>query len=369
MLLSRLFFILIVFSFNATAQISKEEVKQVFLDANAGNYKAQNYLGSMYANGVGVDKNYQYAADWYRKSSDQGYADASRRLGYLYRNGMGVQRDYAEARILFEKALKKAPNNVDVQIAMGIIYYGGEGVEQSYIKAAEWFKKPAELNNKLAIKWLKSTNKRIAQGKQPKNLLIKAKLGDVNAQYELASYYHSNDVLNYKEAFKWYSLAAEQDDVRSIEAIGRLFYYGSGVAKSHKTARTWFLRAKKMGSQRVQGYLALTGREITIRLKGDFHKPRRSKSPSDSDGLVVLGGIGLAVLYIILVGWHGYFPKLSVAISPISLYLFVVYYESWVQSTCSGECNIRIDVFIAYPLLFGVVIVGLANLVRIEDKY
>jgi len=84
--------------------------------------------------------------------------------------------------------------------------------------------------------------------------------------------------------------------------------------------------------------------------------------------ILIFGGLGSIVFYIILVGWHGYFRKLSIVISPVSLYLFVMYYEDWVQQGCTGECNIRIDIFVTYPLLFGVVVVGILNLVKSDDK-
>jgi TPR repeat protein len=53
--------LLLVFN-NAIAQISKEDVQQVFFDANAGNHKAQNYLGSMYATGNSVKTDNKLAA-------------------------------------------------------------------------------------------------------------------------------------------------------------------------------------------------------------------------------------------------------------------------------------------------------------------
>ncbi|NOQ15779.1 MAG: hypothetical protein GQ581_01835 [Methyloprofundus sp.] len=372
MLLFRTLIIFILFSFNAVAQISKEDVKQVFLDANSGNHKAQNYLGGMYYNGDGVRKNHTEAALWYGKSAKEGNIRAIISLGFLYKKGEGVNRDYAKAKELFEQALKKDPNNTRAQIGIGIMYYYGEGVTQDYAKAAEWFKYSADKKDKKGAGWFQAAklNNKKAQGNElVKKLLTKAKLGDVNAQHDLAHYYvryyDGNEVLDYKKAFEWYSKAAVQGDIRSIAAIGRLFYYGGGVIRNHETAKKWFVRAKKLGSQEVQGYLSLIAKEKAMRLNGTFNKSRHNK-PTTLSAISTLVWLGAIVLYIILVGWHGYLRKLSIAISPTSLYLFVVYYEDWVQNNCSGECNIRIDIFITYPLLFGVVIVGVLNLVRID---
>jgi len=72
--------------------MSKEGVKQVFFDANSGNHKAQNYLGSMYATGNGVNK------------------------------------DYIKAKAFFEKVITKSSNTTHVQrtqMSIGIMYYCG----------------------------------------------------------------------------------------------------------------------------------------------------------------------------------------------------------------------------------------------------
>ncbi|MEX2479380.1 MAG: tetratricopeptide repeat protein [Gammaproteobacteria bacterium] len=54
---------------------------------------AQYFLGRMYADGQGVAKDPERAAEWYRKAAEQGVADAQFRLGQLYENGDGVPTD------------------------------------------------------------------------------------------------------------------------------------------------------------------------------------------------------------------------------------------------------------------------------------
>lgn len=54
---------------------------------------AQYFLGRMYADGQGVDKNLETAASWYRKAAEKGIADAQYRLGQMYETGHGAPSD------------------------------------------------------------------------------------------------------------------------------------------------------------------------------------------------------------------------------------------------------------------------------------
>ena len=59
----------------------------------------------MYENGWGVQAtDYAHARSWYEKAATQGNSNAQNYLGLLYLNGVGVQKDDAQARSWFEKA-------------------------------------------------------------------------------------------------------------------------------------------------------------------------------------------------------------------------------------------------------------------------
>jgi len=356
---------LIFFSCNVVAQISKEDVNQIFIDANSGNHKAQNYVGGLYYSGNGVRKNYTQAARWYEKSAEKGNVRAITSLAFLYKRGEGVDRDYAKAKALFEDALKIDPNNSRAQIAIGVMYYYGSGVVQDYGKAAEWFYPAANKKNDRATEWLNAARREINKKKPIEELLQKAELGGMNAQHELAQRY--SDAKDYKNALKWFIKAADQGSAASCNSIGDMFWRGKGrgasrVSSDYSAARKWFLKAKKLGSKRADENLKSLAKTVSK------VERLRSNKGGTLKVLSIFGGLGSIVLYIVLVGWYGYFRKLSIIISPLSLVIFVMYYEDWVQQGCPGECNIRIDIFITYPLLFGVVIVGLLNLVRSDSK-
>ena len=61
--------------------------------ADQGDAHAQNNLGIMYLNGLGVTQDYRQALELFRRVADQGLAGAQFNLGGMYLNGLGVPRD------------------------------------------------------------------------------------------------------------------------------------------------------------------------------------------------------------------------------------------------------------------------------------
>ena len=70
-----------------------------------------------YAFGLGVKQSYKEAADWYRKSAEQGNDLAQRALGLCYSKGEGVERSDQES-VKWLK-LSADQNNSDAQYDLG----------------------------------------------------------------------------------------------------------------------------------------------------------------------------------------------------------------------------------------------------------
>ena len=58
---------------------------------------AQFELGQMFAQGLGVNQQFEEAAYWYLLAAKQGHAQAQFHLGFLHSHGQGVEQDYAKA--------------------------------------------------------------------------------------------------------------------------------------------------------------------------------------------------------------------------------------------------------------------------------
>jgi hypothetical protein len=65
--------------------------------ADAGHVRAQNGLGVLYRDGLGVAKDLKQAARWFQAAANNGYAYGMFNLGLAYRDGAGVARDDIEA--------------------------------------------------------------------------------------------------------------------------------------------------------------------------------------------------------------------------------------------------------------------------------
>jgi TPR repeat protein len=105
--------------------------------ADQGNAVAQNNLGFMYDQGLGVPQNYAQAVVWYRKAADQGDAAAQNNLGRMYDGGHGVPQDYAQAVVWLRKAAEQG--NALGQVNLGTMYDHGHGVPQDYAQAHMWY--------------------------------------------------------------------------------------------------------------------------------------------------------------------------------------------------------------------------------------
>jgi hypothetical protein len=73
--------------------------------ADHGDPEAQYYVARIYANGMsGVTVDYAQAAHWYALAAAQGYSAAEQELGYMYEQGLGVEKDLKVALNLERKA-------------------------------------------------------------------------------------------------------------------------------------------------------------------------------------------------------------------------------------------------------------------------
>ncbi|MBL1142624.1 MAG: sel1 repeat family protein [Proteobacteria bacterium] len=75
--------------------------------ATKGDALAQNYVGIQYYLGLGTERNYQQAIEWFEKSATQGFADAQYNLAVMYENGQHVQQDYTIAAMWYSLAIDK----------------------------------------------------------------------------------------------------------------------------------------------------------------------------------------------------------------------------------------------------------------------
>ena len=76
--------------------------------AEAGDARAQAYVGQMYSEGLGLPRDLAEAARWLRRAAERGEPAAQFLLGLAYDGGRGVKQDFVEAEVWLDLAAANA---------------------------------------------------------------------------------------------------------------------------------------------------------------------------------------------------------------------------------------------------------------------
>ena len=217
--------------------------------AKRGDTLAQSSLGDYYYKGIGVDKDYDQAAYWYRKAAEQGNKEAQFGLGIC----CYISHDYRQAVDWFRQAAKQGEANA--QYHLGFCYQFGTGVDKNNQKAMYWYGKAAEQGNEDAKEQLKTIDN--IKNSQTytffERYIKKAESGDVEAQCFLANHYHSKG--DYSQALSWYHKAAEQNNTDAQLILGNCYYDGLGIEEDYQQAFYWYEKAAALGNAEAQNTL------------------------------------------------------------------------------------------------------------------
>ncbi len=184
--------------------------------ANEGNVAAEGWVASMYARGLGVQKNNSEAIKWWRKAAEDGDAKSQSIMGTLYQDGSGVQKDQVEAVKWFRKAANQ--DYASAQTALGIAYAFGEGVAKDDEEAVNWFRKAAFQ-------------------------------GDAEGEVRLGQAYEKGQGIgrNASEAFRWYRNSAHLGHPWGEYFLASAYERGSGVQQDQAEAIKWYRAAAAQG--------------------------------------------------------------------------------------------------------------------------
>lgn len=193
--------------------------------AALGDSTAEEALGSIYRNGLGMPKNSAEALKWLRKAAEQGYDVAQVQIGWMYANGEGVPKDDRTAAEWYRKAADQGQPNA--QYAMGWLYEHGEGVAKDDQVAVEWYRKATEQGHALA-------------------------------EYRLGQMYSEGRGVSKDDqaAAEWFRKAAEQGNVLGEMNLGWSYENGRGVPKDLATAIAWYKKAAAQGFEPAKQRLA-----------------------------------------------------------------------------------------------------------------
>ncbi|MBO6186234.1 MAG: SEL1-like repeat protein [Chryseobacterium sp.] len=271
--------------------------------AEQGNSNAQCWLGNIYLNGEGCQKDYGEALNWYYKASENGNLEAICQLGKIFKNGYGVSKDLTKAKryfqyaanqgfadaqynlglllheeeckrsavsmnneallYLFENAAKQG--HADAQCFLGSEYLFGVGTSSVKVKdpqkAVFWYQKAVERNSleaqyQLGVFYY--NGKYVKKDKQKGyDLILKsAKAGHVTAQLFLAGMtgnieLHGRNLEEddaFDEAYLWCRKLAEEGHLYSQCKLGKMYENGKPICKKYRKAFIWYTKASEAGN-------------------------------------------------------------------------------------------------------------------------
>lgn len=163
------------FASGMTAHLDKRygESRRIFGSlADTGNVRAQFMMGTIFEQGLGVDKDLAAAARWYGLAADGGNASAQYNLGVFYQFGKGVQKDPAMAAKLLHQAAEQGHGRA--QNNLSTFYFTGVGVPQDLQEAWKWLTLSAD-NLKGQARELVLGNRRVIEEKLKPEELADAK--------------------------------------------------------------------------------------------------------------------------------------------------------------------------------------------------
>lgn len=222
-----------------TDEEHSDSPKETFLEkstrlAEEGDVESQMNLAYMYLYGAdGIEIDYAKSARYYEMAANQDNPIALNNLGSLYFNGIGVEKNIPQALALFGKAAELGNENAAVNLAF--IYLTGGKKDAARNKHAIDFLKKAQEKSNIAKFMLGYAYYRgfVVQKDLEKSfkLIHDAATGDSRideAQLVLAQLYRDGlgTVQNYQKAVEAYRSAAMQGNMEAIITLAKVYAKG-----------------------------------------------------------------------------------------------------------------------------------------------
>lgn len=213
-------------------QVNVNEAKK-YLDLSIAQEEPRAYKlqGDMYYYGIGIDEDNEKAAEWYKKSSDAGNAEASSILANMYLDGIGVTKNETKGYQLYKIAADaEIPHGIS---GLGICYENGFGVSKNISTAISYYQKAADLGNPYAQRRLYRLY-REGDGVEKNNtealryLRMAADAEDAQALHSLAFEYSEGEILHQEnsKALEYLQKACDAGNYYSMGTLGLLYYDG-----------------------------------------------------------------------------------------------------------------------------------------------
>jgi TPR repeat protein len=217
---------------------------------------AQLYMGFLSNGNHGLPKNDEVAAMWFRKSAEQGNAEAASCYAIHLMNGFGVPKDSTAAI----KYLRIAVNAgiTDAYTNLGWSYANGEGVEKDQQQAVRYYRMAAARNepvscNNLGLLYLHGKGVIKDDEEAVRLFKVASDKGHVPAKKNLGYMYAEGKGVKSDDtvASGLYLEAAYEGDAECQRVIGSRYKMGIGLPRDPTEAYAWYNIAAASGDEQA----------------------------------------------------------------------------------------------------------------------
>ncbi len=227
--------------------LNKDDYKtahQLFLQlAEQGVAKAQYNLGLMYAKGKGAVKDYSKAIKWWTLAAEQGDGKAQTNLGWVYEKGKGVPIAIDKAakwyQLASDQGIAKAQEKLDL-----LLNKKKGNLQENIVSSND-------------IPAGSDTNRTFSKGNAFDGARYSEEISTAPPDYKNDSdrFHTALNAFNEKEFETAYQLFIELADKDIAEAqinLGMMFENGQGVSQDFKEAVRWYRLAADQGLTKAQ---------------------------------------------------------------------------------------------------------------------
>ena len=221
--------------------------------AQLGDPAAQTLLAELFASGLGVARNMDDAAFWYKQAAEAGDASAQFKYGLMLLEGKYVEPDRAKAEELMKKAADAG--NAFAQFNHAQMLVAQKPGDAGVLEALPYFEKAAEqgvADAQYALAQIYNTTDGVADEKRARarEFMEKAaRAGYDTAQLDYAIWLIDGvgGPKDYEAGFRWMQVAATRGNVVAQNRMAILHINAIGTKGDPVEAAKWYILSRRAG--------------------------------------------------------------------------------------------------------------------------
>lgn len=221
--------------------------------AEKGDAAAQTLIAEIYARGLGIRRDEEEAARWYREAAEQGNRHAQFQYALLLIDGEFVERDPDQAYALMQDAA--LAGNPLAQFNYAQMLIDRRPGPESLREAIGFYEKAARLGLADAQYAMAQVHAAGAGGKPQDDAIARqwleraARQNYDTAQLELGTWLVQGrgGEADAEAGFGWLKRAAESGNIAAANRVAKLYRAGIGTEPDNLAAAAWYVLARRAG--------------------------------------------------------------------------------------------------------------------------